>query len=74
MKDIDYAAFYGVRPGEIDFSGAIKRSLKTGIKHLLYYLVVKELKDCSHFNNVNVISTIDVIWYNITFKICWKRF
>ena len=37
MKDIDYAALYGVRLGEIDFSGAIKRSLKTGIKHLDEY-------------------------------------
>lgn len=34
MKDIDYAALYGVRPGESDFSGAIERSVKNGIKHL----------------------------------------
>ncbi len=29
---------------------------KTGIKHLLYYLVVKELKELDHFNNVNIID------------------
>ena len=34
MKDIDYAVLYGVHPGESDFSGAIERSLKTGVKHL----------------------------------------
>lgn len=33
MKDIDYAALYGVHPGEFDFSGAIERSLKNGPKH-----------------------------------------
>ena len=38
---------------------------KTGIKHLLYYLVVKELKDCSHFNNVNVINKKDVLKMDI---------
>lgn len=29
---------------------------KTGIKHLLYYLVVKELKELDHFSDVNVID------------------
>ena len=29
---------------------------KTGVKHLLYYLVVKELKELDHFNNVNVVD------------------
>jgi DNA mismatch repair protein MutS len=29
---------------------------KTGIKHLLYYLVVKELKELDHFNEVNVVD------------------
>lgn len=29
---------------------------KTGIKHLLYYLVVKELKELDHFNEVKVID------------------
>jgi len=29
---------------------------KTGIKHLLYYLTIKELKDCSHFNEVTIIN------------------
>lgn len=43
MKDIDYAALYGVKPGESDFSGAIERSLKNGIKHLDEY--VKMIKN-----------------------------
>ena len=38
MENIDYAALYGVKPGESDFSGAIKRSLKNGIKHLDKYI------------------------------------
>ena len=29
---------------------------KTGIKHLLYYLVVRELKELDHFSDVNVID------------------
>ncbi len=29
---------------------------KMGIKHLLYYLVVRELKDMSHLENVNIIN------------------
>lgn len=29
---------------------------KTGIKHLLYYLVVKELKELEHFSDVNIID------------------
>lgn len=33
MEDIDYAALYGVHPGESDFSGAIERSSKNGPKH-----------------------------------------
>ena len=38
MKNINYASLYGVLPGESDFSGAIKRSLKTGVKHLDEYI------------------------------------
>ena len=34
MNDINYAELYGVKPGESDFSGAIERSLKEGVKHL----------------------------------------
>ena len=34
INDIDYADLYGVRHGEIDFSGAIERSLNDDIKHL----------------------------------------
>ena len=34
MNDINYAEFYGVKLGEKDFSGAIKRSLKKNIQHL----------------------------------------
>lgn len=44
MKDIDYADLYSVRPGETDFSGAIERSLKNGIKHLDEYVkMIKKL-------------------------------
>ena len=30
--------------------------LKMGVKHLLYYLVIKELKDMSHLDKVNIID------------------
>ncbi len=38
---------------------------KTGIKHLLYYLIIKELKDCSHFSEVTVINKKDVLKMDI---------
>jgi hypothetical protein len=43
MNYINYAELYGVKPGEKDFSGTIKRSLKTGVKHLDEY--VKMIKN-----------------------------
>ena len=38
---------------------------KTGIKHLLYYLTVKELKDCSHFNDVTIVNKKAVLKMDI---------
>lgn len=38
---------------------------KTGLKHLLYYLVVKELKDCSHFENITVVNKKEVLKMDI---------
>jgi hypothetical protein len=34
MNNIDYASMYGVKPGETDFGGTIKRSLNKGVKHI----------------------------------------
>jgi len=34
---------------------------KTGIKHLLYYLVVRELKDVSHLENVTIVDKSDYL-------------
>lgn len=34
---------------------------KEGIKHLLYYLIVRELKDVSHIKNVNIVHTEDYL-------------
>ncbi len=34
---------------------------KEGVKHLLYYLIIKELKDVSHIKNVNVIHKEDYL-------------
>lgn len=39
--DINFAELYDVRPGETDFTGAIDRSLKQGIKHLSGEFIVK---------------------------------
>ncbi len=34
---------------------------KESIKHLLYYLIVRELKDASHIKNVNIVNTEDYL-------------
>ena len=39
--------------------------IKTGVKHLLYYLVVKELKDMSHLDKVNIINKEDYLEMNV---------
>lgn len=38
---------------------------KTGIKHLLYYLSIKELKDCTVFSNVSIIDKKNILGMNI---------
>ncbi len=38
---------------------------KAGVRHLFYYLVVKELKSISHFNNVNEIKKLDYLEMDI---------
>ncbi len=35
--------------------------IKQGIRHLLYYLVVKELKDLSHISRVNIVNKNDFL-------------
>lgn len=37
----------------------------TGIKHLLYYLVVKQLKDVSHINNIELIDNHQFLEMNV---------
>ena len=39
--------------------------IKTGVKHLLYYLVIKELKDMSHLDKVNIINKEDYLEMNV---------
>ncbi len=39
--------------------------LKTGVEHLLYYLVVKQLKDMRHLDKVNVINKEDYLEMNV---------
>lgn len=34
---------------------------KTGLKHLLYYLVVRELKDVSHLDNVTIVDKMEYL-------------
>lgn len=38
---------------------------KAGVKHLFYYLVVKELKSITHFNSVNIIKKMDFLEMDI---------
>ena len=35
--------------------------VKAGVKHLFYYLIVKELKSITHFNNVNIVDKTDYL-------------
>ncbi len=39
--------------------------MKKGLRHLLYYLNVRELKDISHFNKVNIIDTDEYLSMDI---------
>ncbi len=43
------------------YAGIEEEHLKEGIKHLLYYLVVKELKDLSHMSPVNIVYSDDYL-------------
>ncbi len=47
---------------EIEFLDNLKDARsKAGVNHLFYYLVVKELKDISHFNECKVIEKLDYL-------------
>lgn len=51
---------------ELDFLDNLNDARqKAGVKHLFYYLVVKELKSISHFNNVNVIEKMNYLEMDI---------
>ena len=39
--------------------------VKQGVRHLLYYIVVKELKDVSHINHINIINKNDYLEMDI---------
>ena len=47
------------------FSNLKDVAVITGVKHLLYYLVVRELKDLSHINNVEIVSPEDYLEMDI---------
>ena len=47
---------------EIDYINNLSDARKkAGVKHLFYYLVVKELKNISHFNECNEIQKVDYL-------------
>ena len=46
---------------ELDILNGIDLRLQSGIRHLLYYLKVKELKDISHFDKVNVVDNSEYL-------------
>ena len=51
---------------EIEFLKNISDARKkAGVKHLFYYLVVKELKNISHFNECNIIQKVDYLEMDI---------
>ncbi len=62
--DVNFSSEYYT--DEIHFLDSLPDArMKAGVKHLFYYLVVKELKSISHFNNCNIISKLDYLEMDI---------
>ncbi len=51
---VDTSRFDDLYEGDLPFLEGLDLKAIKGIRHILYYLSVKELKDISHFNKVNV--------------------
>lgn len=63
--DISISRDYLASGYEYLFSNLKDVAVITGVKHLLYYLVVRELKDLSHINNVEIVSPEDYLEMDI---------
>jgi len=57
IYNIDVTKFDEEYEKALDFIEGIDIKAIKGIRHLLYYLSVKELKDISHFNKINIFDT-----------------
>lgn len=56
IYNIDVTKFDELYEGELTFIDGLDFKAKRGIKHILYYLSVIELKDISHFDKVNLLD------------------
>ena len=63
--DISISRDYLASGYEYLFNNLKDVAVITGVKHLLYYLVVRELKDLSHINNVEIVSPEDYLEMDI---------
>lgn len=63
--DISISRDYLASGYEYLFSNLKDVAVITGVKHLLYYLVVRELKDLAHINNVEIVSPEDYLEMDI---------
>lgn len=54
--NIDTEAFDDIYTAPLDFIEGLDLKTERGIRHLLYYLSIRELKDISHFGKVNVLD------------------
>ena len=66
IYNIDITIEDDILDEDIDFVDSIKDDmLINGIKHLLYYLKIKELKDISNFNSVNILDNDKYLYMDI---------
>ncbi len=63
--EVSYSKEYLTSGYEALLNSVEEAVVKQGIRHLLYYLVVKELKDLSHISKVEIVSVDDYLEMDI---------
>ena len=65
IYNIDISIIENVLDGNLPILDGIDFRLQTGIRHILYYLNVRELKDISHFDKVNILDNDEYLQMDI---------
>lgn len=65
VYNIDISIIDNILDEELPFLGGIDIRLQTGIKHILYYLKIRELKDISHFDKINVLDNDEYLQMDV---------